>query len=108
MATQEQVMQRIVELFSEGAGEPISPEAEGELRSRYFGWIVVRREKAPAAPIEVWDDGDGKGLQERFRQIGKKARQKKKEKIGKAECLAAYQEVESESECPYCPDPIGG
>ncbi|HYO13533.1 MAG TPA: hypothetical protein VE685_10095 [Thermoanaerobaculia bacterium] len=108
MPTQEQVMQRIYELFSEGSGEPISAEAKDALRSRYFDWIVTKKDEAPGAPIDVWDDGDGKDLQKRFQEVGKKAKEKKKDKIGKTECEAAYTQVEQESECPYCPDPIGG
>jgi hypothetical protein len=103
MPTQEQVMQRIYELFSEGAGEPIPSEAQDALRTRYFDWIVTRKEKAPAAPIDVWDDGDGRNLQGKFREIGKKAKEKKKDKIGKAETEAASTQVEMESDCPYCP-----
>jgi hypothetical protein len=108
MPTQDQVMQRIYELFSEGAGEPISAEARDALRSRYFDWIIKKKDKAPAAPIDVWDDGDGKDLQGKFQEVGKKAKEKKKDKIGKTETEEASLQVEQESKCPYCPEPIGG
>jgi hypothetical protein len=107
MPTREEVMDHICQLFTAGSGEPISSDVRTELESRYLGWIETKKPAAPAKPIEVWEQKDGKDLQKKFEQIGeraaKKAKDKKKAKIEKDDCVEASVEVESESDCPYCP-----
>ena len=110
MPTQDEVMQEIVRLVGDGAGMPLAGESESHLRERYFNWIVTKKADAPSSPLDSWDKSDGKALQKRFESIGKtaakKAKDKKKDKIERRDCGEACTEIETTSDCPYCPDPI--
>lgn len=111
MPTREEVMQQICDLVGSGAGEQISSEVEATLRSRYFAWIEKKKEGVATAPIEIWDQEDGRKIQRQFERIGKsaakKAKDKNKGKIGKDDYETAFTEVESTSDCPHCPEPPG-
>ncbi|HSF41442.1 MAG TPA: hypothetical protein VLT87_16705 [Thermoanaerobaculia bacterium] len=110
MPTQDEVMQQIVQLVGTGAEMPLTGESESGLRARYFTWIVTKKADAPSSPLDAWDGSDGKDLQKKFKAIGKcaaqKAKDQKKDKIDRHDCGEACTEIETTSDCPYCPDPI--
>lgn len=104
MPTQDEIMDHILQLVSEGAGVPLMPETEAALRDRYYEWIAKGKSGATITPQKVWDEKDGKGLQRKFREIGEHLR--KQAHHGKKECIECYSAVEAASsfDCPYCPD----
>jgi hypothetical protein len=107
MPTQDEIMAHILQLVSEGAGAPLTPEVEAALRDRYYDWIANGKKGATITPLKIWDEKDGKGLQRKFREIGEHLAARKKPQLGKADCVECYSEVEAASalDCPYCPDP---
>jgi hypothetical protein len=111
MPTKEEVMQQIFELVARGAGEEISSEVQASLRNRYFSWIDKKKEGVATAPIEIWDQEDGRKIQRQFERIGRSAvriaKDKQKDKAAKDDYETAFAEVESTSPCPHCPEPSG-
>lgn len=111
MPTREEVMQQICDLVSSGAGERIPSDVEATVRNRYAGWIETKKQGVATAPIDIWDQEDGRKLQRQFERIGKSAAKRakdgKKDKIGEEDYVAAFTEVESTSDCPHCPEPPG-
>lgn len=106
--TQEEIMQQIIQLVREGAEEiPLSAEAETALRTRYFNWIVEKKEGVPTRPIDVWEKQEGKAIQQQVKKIGKAAaklaKDKGKKEVDGGDTRTAYLEVEQNSECPHCP-----
>src|SRR5258706_15050053 len=109
MATQEEIMQQIFILVSEGAGMPLTPEVESALRDRYYIWIETGKKGATISPHKIWGEKEGKGLQRKFREIGEHLAKKKKTHPGKDDCVECYRTVEQASlDCPHCPDPPPG
>ena len=110
MPSQDEIMQQIVKLVSDGAAMPLTPEIESTLRDRYYEWIVKTKDGNPSSPQEIWDDKEGSGLQQKFRDIGEHMAQNKP-KIGELDgalCKISYRAIERLSECPHCPDPLPG
>jgi hypothetical protein len=105
MATQDEIMAQIFQLVREGAGAPLTPEVETALRDRYYDWIAKGKKGATITPQKIWDDKDGKGIQQKFREIGKHLAAKKKPHPGKDDCVDSYRAIEMLSDCPHCPDP---
>ncbi|HKV12805.1 MAG TPA: hypothetical protein VJ725_31970 [Thermoanaerobaculia bacterium] len=111
MPTQSEVLEQIVRLVGDGAGAPVASEVAAALRARYSEWLVTPGKKVKTRPIDVWEEEDGKKIQAKFQEIGrrmvKKSKDKKKDKIDSADCTEACREVETAatSDCPHCPDP---
>ena len=106
MATQDEIMAHILQLVGEGAGAPLTPEVEAALRDRYYDWIAKGKKGATITPQKIWDEKEGKGLQQKFREIGKHLGDKKKPHPGKDDCVDSYRAIEIASlDCPHCPDP---
>jgi hypothetical protein len=105
MPTQDQIMDQIYQLVSEGAGVPLTSEVKDALHDRYYDWIKSGKKGATISPQKIWEEKDGKGLQKKFREIGEHLA--KQAHHGKRECMECYSAVEAASalECPYCPDP---
>src|SRR5262249_577074 len=104
MSTQDEIMAHILQLVSEGAGAPLTPEAKAALHDRYYEWIANGKKGATITPQKIWDGKDGKGLQQKFRESGKDVEAKKKTHLGKDDCVDSYRAIEKASDCPYCPD----
>jgi len=106
MATQDEIMAHILQLVGEGAGVPLTPEVDAALRERYYSWIATGKKGATITPQKIWDEKEGKGLQQKFREIGKHLGDKKKPHPGKDDCVDSYRAIEIASlDCPHCPDP---
>ncbi len=110
---QDEIMQQIIQLVREGAeGTTLSAEAETALRTRYFDWIVKKKDGVPTTPIEIWDQPEGKEIQKQVKKIGKVAaklaKDQGKDKIDGGDARTAYTEVEDTSPCPHCPAPNPG
>jgi hypothetical protein len=105
MATQDEIMDHIVQLVGEGFGGPLTPEVEAALRERYYDWIAHGKKGATISPQKIWEEKDGKGIQQKFREIGEHLAKKKKPHPGKDDCVHSYREIEKASDCPHCPDP---
>lgn len=106
--TQEEIMQQIIQLVREGAEEiPLSAEAETALRTRYFNWIVTKKDGVPTKPIEIWEKQEGKDIQKQVKKIGqaaaKLAKDKGKDRIDSGDTRTASLDVEQNSPCPHCP-----
>jgi hypothetical protein len=110
MPSQDEIMQQIFKLVGDGAAMPLNPEIESALRDRYYGWIVKRKEGNPSSPQEIWDDKEGSGIQQKFRDIGQHMAQQKSKllDLDGAACVNSYLTIERLSECPHCPDPLPG
>ncbi|HEY3569842.1 MAG TPA: hypothetical protein VGP73_18050 [Thermoanaerobaculia bacterium] len=106
MPTQDEIMAHILQLVSEGAGAPLTPEVEAALRERYYNWIVKTPKKVQTTPREVWEKPEGKAIQQRLRHLGKELRKgHDKLQLDKNACDAICATVETTSDCPHCPDP---
>lgn len=103
MASQDEIMKQILGLVSEGAGMALTPEVESALHERYYKWIVAIKEGNSTSPQDIWEDKDGRNLQQKFRDIGKNLAQKKS-KLDKTECNDSCLTIERLSDCPHCPD----
>jgi hypothetical protein len=99
MPTQEAIMQQIIGLVGAGAGTTLSDEMQETLRTRYYEWIVRKKDGVPTTPQEIWDDEPGKRIQKQFEKIGKRMGGKHT----KADLHEASLQVENESDCPHCP-----
>jgi len=108
MATQDEIMDQILQLVGEGFGGPLPQEVKDALRERYYNWIVKVPTKVGTTPQEVWEKPDGEKIQKQVRKIGKHLADKKKPHPSKQDCLDSCFTIESLSECPHCPDPTGG
>jgi hypothetical protein len=109
MPSQEEIMQQILDLVSEGAGMPLTPEIETALRKRYSDWIVNRKDGVPTSPQEIWNEKEGQDIQEKLREVGRQLTMKHvRLKLSKDEIDTSCLMVESLSECPHCPIPPGG
>ena len=109
MPTQDQIMDQILQLVSEGAGVPLTSDVEAALRGRYYGWIVRTPKKVKTTPQEVWDKAEGHAIQQRLRHLGRELRKGHDQlQLGKEACDAICVTVEMTSECPHCPDPPTG
>jgi hypothetical protein len=109
MATQDEIMEHILTLVAEGAGRPLTPEAEAALRDRYYAWIVTGKSGATISPQKIWGEKEGRGLQRKFHEIGEHLAKKGKQHLGKGDCVECYRAVETASlDCPHCPDPPPG
>jgi hypothetical protein len=106
MPSQDEIMQQIVKLVSDGAAMPLTPEIESTLRDRYYEWIAKTKDGNPSSPQEIWDETAGADIQARFVLIGAGLSVMKESKpvINKSDCIGACAKVESESKCPHCPD----
>ena len=89
---------------------PLTPEIEAALRNRYYEWIVKKKAGDPSSPQEIWDDKEGSGLQQKFREIGENMVQEKSKlrALDGDRMQSSYLLVERLSECPHCPDPPPG
>jgi hypothetical protein len=109
MATQDEIMDHILQLVGEGAGVPLPSAVEDALRARYSKWITKPSAKAKTSPQEVWEKGEGKAIQGRLRHLGRELRKAHDQlQLDKEACDAICTTVETTSECPHCPDPTGG
>src|SRR5690348_2000025 len=96
MPTQEEIMNHIFKLVSEGAGvSPLPQEVRDALRERYYKWIAEGKNGATITPQKVWQEKDGEKLQGKFRQIGEHL--KAKAHHGRKECIDCYSTVEKAS-----------
>src|SRR4029077_1911532 len=106
MPNQDEIMQHILKLVSEGAGMALPDDIETVLRGRYKDWIGKKKEKVSTSPQEIWEAKEGLAIQERLREVG---RQLKKKHAGLLLSIVDVQacclRVETTSECPHCPDP---
>lgn len=111
MPTQDEIFKKICNLVKEGAADmPLGPDVEGTLSGRYFAWIVTpgKNKDGSAAPTpqEVWEQKQGADLRGKFKEIGKKAGKKSKDKgkdtVGGKETLEEALVVEADSDCPWC------
>ncbi len=103
MKSQDEIMQKIYELVSKGAGVALTPKEQAELRERYYDWIAKKKVGVPTSPQEIWDTGDGDKIQKQFEKIGHEMVRQKKLHL-----KVAAATVESLSDCPHCPDPPSG
>jgi hypothetical protein len=107
MPSQDEIMQQIVKLVSEGAVMALTPELETTLRDRYYQWIVTTKAGNTSSPQQIWDQDAGKEIRERFLLIGARLAVTKLSKpvVNGKDCSDTCFQVESESKCPHCPDP---
>jgi hypothetical protein len=108
MLSQDEIMQQIVKLVSEGAVPmTLTAEIESTLRDRYSKWIVETKKGVPDSPQQIWEQPAGLAIQQKFVLIGTGLAVMKETKpvLNKSECIEACAKVESESKCPHCPDP---
>ena len=105
MPNQDEIMQHILKLVSEGAGMALPGEIEKVLRLRYHQWIVVKK-KIGTSPQDVWEAKEGLAIQERLREVGRALKRKHAQLLlSQQDVAVCCFEVESTSECPHCPDP---
>ncbi|HEY4596905.1 MAG TPA: hypothetical protein VIJ02_10925 [Thermoanaerobaculia bacterium] len=106
MPTQDEIMDHILKLVSEGAGGALPDDVKAALRERYYQWIAEGKKGATITPQQVWHEKDGEGLQRKFREIGKRLAAKNKSALSTADCVECYLAVEAAAslECPFCPD----
>jgi hypothetical protein len=107
MPSQDEIMQQILGLVSQGAAMPLTSELESTLHDRYYQWIVTTKAGNTTSPQQIWDEDAGKDIRERFVLIGSGLALVKLSKpvVNGKDCTDACAEVESESKCPHCPDP---
>jgi hypothetical protein len=106
MPSQDEIMQQILGLVSQGAAMPLTSELESTLRGRYYKWIVTTKTGNTTSPQQIWDQDAGKEIQEKFVLIGSELALMKLSKpvlIAK-DCTGLCEKVEKESKCPHCPD----
>jgi len=115
MPSQDDVFKEICNLVEAGAAEmgvPLGSDIESMLRDRYFKWIVVVKPEVGKSAMDVWDEEAGKKIQGAFSAIGRAAAQSCKDSGGTAvdaaEGTTAAQEIEGQSDCPFCPPPFEG
>jgi hypothetical protein len=110
MPSQDEIMQHILKLVSQGAGEALTPEVESALRERYYPWIATKKKGVSTSPHEVWDQEAGGKIKKQIEKIGKELAERKKTKpvLDKTDVVAAAETIEGVSECPHCPDPPTG
>jgi hypothetical protein len=95
------LMVQAVFAFAQGCGEArIDIEASEWFRQRYHPWID-RKKANGKAPQDVWDT-DSPGFLERFKRMGGQAA--KGGIVSREALIVAAGAVESDSQCPYCPD----
>jgi hypothetical protein len=101
--TQEAIMNMIYLAFIQGlrAGVTLEASAKQWLHDRYYPWIT-RKKKSGRTPFEVWER-EGSNFIDKFREIGRKA-SLGRESIGRPEVMVSAKMIESESECPFCPN----
>jgi len=108
MPSQDEIMQKILELVSKGAGEALTSGEESVLRKRYYDWIIKKKDGVDSSPQDIWDSKDGEKLQKQIEKIGRELAHKKKGTPAPTDCDEACATVERLSDCPHCPDPTGG
>jgi hypothetical protein len=102
MPSQDEIMKKILELVSTGAGVALTPEEESSLHKRYYDWIAKKKTGVPTSPQEIWETKDGEKLHKQFEKIGREMAHQKNH------LLVAAEMVEKLSDCPHCPDPPTG
>jgi hypothetical protein len=107
MPSQDEIMQQILGLVSQGAAMPLTAELESTLHDRYYQWIVTTKTGNTTSPQQIWDQDAGKDIQEKFVLIGSELSVLKLSKpvVNGKDCTDTCSGVESESKCPHCPDP---
>jgi|1185.fasta_scaffold445374_2 hypothetical protein len=103
MPSQDEIMQKICDLVTKGAGVELSDDDKTELHNRYYVWIAKKKNGAPTSPQEIWETGDGEKIQRQFEKIGREMTHQKKLHLKVAAAM-----VERLSDCPHCPDPPSG
>jgi len=103
MPSQEEIIQKIYDLVSKGAGVALTSKEQSELHERYYDWIALRKPGVLTSPQEIWDTEDGEKIQKQFEKIGREMIRQKRLHL-----KVAAATVESLSDCPHCPDPPGG
>jgi hypothetical protein len=107
MASKDEIMTKILELVSKGAGVALTSDEESDLRKRYYDWIGTKKTGVPTSPQDIWDTKEGERLQKQIEKIGHQmARQKTPQ--AQSPTMMACATVESLSDCPHCPDPPPG
>jgi hypothetical protein len=105
MPNQDEIMQHILRLVSEGAGMALPAGIETALRTRYHDWIGRKKEKVATSPQDIWEAKEGLAIQERVREVGRQLKKKHAElRLSQKDVYVCCFEVESTSECPHCPD----
>ncbi len=108
MPNQDEIMQHILKLVSEGAGMALPGEVETALRTRYLDWIGKKKEKVATSPQDIWEAKEGLAIQKRLRVVGEELKKKHtKLLLSHDDVKACCLQVESTSDCPHCPDPPG-
>ena len=114
MPTQQEVFDSIVssvEAGAKSADNELEPDVVAALTKRYFGWIVKagknkKKEPVEKTPQEVWDGPEGELLRGKFREIGRRAAEEAKTKgegkVSAGRTGGAADQVELESDCPWC------
>ncbi|HEX9668241.1 MAG TPA: hypothetical protein VGC93_02045 [Thermoanaerobaculia bacterium] len=109
MPTQIEVFASIVTSVATGAvGKLLDTSAVLALTTRYFMWIVTPGKNQSGQPVEptpqaVWDGQDGAMLRTKFEGIGiLAAQQAPSSTISGTEIGSASQQVEDDSDCPWC------
>ena len=107
MPSQDEIMQQILGLVSQGAAMPLTAELESTLHDRYYQWIVTTKTGNTTSPQQIWDQDAGKEIREKFVLIGSELSVLKRSKpvVNGKDCSDTCFQVESESKCPHCPDP---
>ncbi len=110
--TKDEIFEEICTLVEAGAAPTAcAPEVRDMLHARYFAWIDTVQAGNSQSPMDVWGQGAGAQLKQKFREIGqaaaKKSKENKKDKVDSTEGTTAYRQVEAESDCPFCPPPEG-
>jgi hypothetical protein len=107
MPSQDEIMQQILGLVSQGAAMPLTAELESTLHDRYYQWIVTTKTGNTTSPQQIWDQDAGKEIQEKFVLIGSGLAVLKLSKpvVIAKDCTDICDKVEKESKCPHCPDP---
>ena len=70
MPSQDEIMHKICDLVTKGAGAELSDDDKTELHNRYYDWIAKKKDGVPTSPQEIWETGDGEKIQKQFEKIG--------------------------------------
>ena len=109
MPTQIEVLSSLINSVATGAaGKTLDLSAVLALTNRYFVWIVTPGKDESGQPVEptplqVWNGAQGAMLRTKFEDIGILAAQEASSNtIGGTEVVSASQQVEADSDCPWC------
>jgi hypothetical protein len=108
MPTQIEVLASIITSVAAGAASKLlDASAVVALTNRYFEWIDTPGKNQSGQPVEptplqVWDGQEGAMLRTKFQDIGILAAQAPSNTVGGTEIDSASQQVEDDSDCPWC------